>query len=136
MLQKCSSMETQSNNLLKEFHPSGKRVKLLPPGFVFIPVINQIRKESWKKFKGKEGKLQLCCIFLVTPMRICPVCTFPCLKCSVECSLLFVIIFSTSSYVGTVVCTHVWILSQEVKTLCLLSYIAPFLDRSFSLLKH
>lgn len=93
MLQKWSSIEPQSNNLLKEFHPSRKRVKLLPPGFVFIPVINQIPKESWKKFKGKRRQAAAL-LYLPFDSQEDFHCTFPCLKCSVECSLLFVIIFS------------------------------------------
>lgn len=130
-------MEPRSNNLLKEFHPSRTRVKLLPPGFVFIPVINQIPKESWKKFKGKRRQAAAL-LYLPCDSQEDFYCTFPCFKCSVECSLLFLIIFSKSSYIVTVVfkCTHVWILSQEMQALCFLSYLASFLDRSFSLLKH
>lgn len=105
---KRSSMEPQSNNLLKEFHPSGKRVKLLPPGFVFILVINQIPKESWKKFKG-ERREAAALLYLPCDSQEDFHCTFPCLKCSAECSLLFLVIFSKSSYIGTVVCTCVCI---------------------------
>lgn len=108
MLQKWSSMESWSNNLLKEFHPSRKRVKLLPPGFVFIPVINQIPKESWKKFKGKKkasSSFAVSSLWLPGGFSL----HFSLSKMFCWMFLPFVIIFSNISYIGTVVCTYVCI---------------------------
>lgn len=58
---------------MEEFHPAWKRS--LPLGFVFIPVINQIPRESWMKFKG-EGRQQHHCILLLPLAR-----TFTALRC-------------------------------------------------------
>lgn len=64
-------MEPRGNDLLKEFFPARKRIKSLPPVFAFIPVITQIPKKSWNKFKGKiRQALQHFCILLVTPSRV------------------------------------------------------------------
>lgn len=89
-VRKRGNVEPGGNNLLKEFHPAGKRVKSLPLVFVFIPVTNQIPKESWKKFKGKRMQA-MALLYPPCDSQQDFYCTFLCSKCSVECYFLILI---------------------------------------------
>lgn len=94
---KRGSVKPRGNNLLEEFYPAGKKVKSRPPGFVFIPVINQIAKESWKTFKGKRRQTTA---LLYPPcdsqQGFC--CASLCPECSVGCYILFLRIASTQGF--------------------------------------